>query len=68
MPKDLDNLTKFVFYRIQKNGLSTYYPLVKKIKYKTLGDFDYHNTFARFELPNGQKGWLSIDGKEYLDE
>lgn len=68
LPKNLDKISKNIFYKVEKNGLSTYYPLVKEIKYKELGDFDYNNTFARFELPNGQKGWLSSDGKEYLDE
>lgn len=34
-------------------------------KYKSLGEFNGY--FARFELPNGQKGWLTLDGKEYMD-
>ena len=53
-------------YKISKNNLFTYYPLVNEIKYKKLEDFQ--GNFARFELPNGQKGWLSKEGKEYLDE
>ena len=70
LPKDLDSLSKDRMnqYKIKKNGLVTYYPLMKEIKYKELGAWDFSNNFARFELPNGQKGWLSIDGKEYLDE
>lgn len=42
------------------------YPLQNNFKYKSLSIFQYN--FARFELPNGQKGWLSKEGKEYLDE
>jgi hypothetical protein len=68
LPKDLDSVTKNGFYRIEKIGLVTYYPIMKQIKYKTLSEFDYYWNFARFELPNGQKGWLTIDGKEYFDE
>ena len=48
-----------------KNGLSTYYPIMKDIKYKKIEKFD--NNFARFTLPNGQKGWLDKEGNEYLD-
>ena len=68
LPKDLDKITKSYSnsYLIEKDGLFTYYPLVKRIKYKSIGQFQ--ELFARFELPNGQKGWLCIDGKEYLDE
>lgn len=68
LPKNLDKLSKNGIYKIEKNGLVTYYPIMKDIKYQTLGDFDFYYNFARFELPNGQKGWLSIEGKEYLDE
>lgn len=38
LPKDLDNVTPVDrdTYRIEKNGLSTYYPIMKEIKYKIL--------------------------------
>ncbi len=54
------------FFKLKKNNLYLYYPLQKQFKYKTLNDFQGY--YARFELPSGQKGWLTIDGKEYLDE
>ena len=54
------------FFKLKKNNLYLYYPLQKHFRYVTLNDFQGY--FARFELPNGQKGWLSLEGKEYLDE
>lgn len=54
------------FYKLEKNNLFMLYPLQNNFKYKSLSIFQYN--FARFELPNGQKGWLSKEGKEYLDE
>lgn len=67
LPKNCDNITVLdqKNYLIEKSGLFTYYPIMKEIKYKKLDDFK--GNFARFELPNGQKGWLSFSGKEYLD-
>ena len=68
LPKNLDSLTKInndVYY-ITKNNLCTYFPIKKEIKYKSIEKFQ--GNFARFEFPNGKKGWLSKDGKEYLDE
>lgn len=55
----------YPFYKIKKNDLYQFFPLQKKFRYKKLDDFQ--GNFARFELPNGQKGWLSLDGKEYPD-
>jgi hypothetical protein len=54
------------FYKLEKNNLFMFYPLQNNFKYKSLDQFQYY--FARFELPNGKKGWLSLDGKEYLDK
>lgn len=67
LPKNLDSICKINqdVYLIEKNNLFTYYPLIKEIKYKSLEKFK--ENFARFELPNGKKGWLSLDGKEYFD-
>lgn len=68
LPKNLDSIKKIYsnMYLIEQNGLFTYYPLVKEIRFKKLEHFQ--DNFARFELPNGQKGWLDRDGREYLDE
>lgn len=68
LPKNLDSIVAINedLYKIEKENLFTYYPLVKEIKYKKLENFT--DSFARFELPNGKKGWLGLDGKEYLDE
>lgn len=55
----------YPYYKIRKNDLYQFFPLQKEFRYKKLGDFQ--GNFARFELSNGQKGWLSLDGKEYFD-
>jgi hypothetical protein len=65
LPKNCDAITPLGVYLIEKEGLFTYYPIMKEIKYKKLEDFK--GNYARFELPNGQKGWLDFQGKEYLD-
>jgi len=52
--------------KFYKNGLYGYYPQNKKAKYKYLGDFNYY--FARFELPDGKKGWTDKKGDEYFDK
>lgn len=67
LPKNLDSIKTISNqkYLIKKDGLFTYYPIMKEIKYKKLEDFK--ENFARFELPNGQKGWLDLKGNEYLD-
>lgn len=57
---------KYPFFKMKKNNLFKLFPLHDDFRYKKLEDFQ--GNFARFELPNGQKGWLSKDGKEYLDE
>lgn len=58
--------TKKNKYIIKKNNLFMFFPINKDFKYRFLSNFQ--GSFARFELPNGQKGWLSLDGKEYFDE
>jgi len=67
LPKNCNNITVLdqQNYLIEKDGLFTYYPIIREIKYKKLGNFK--GKYARFELPNGKKGWLATDGKEYLD-
>ncbi len=54
------------FYKFKKNNLYKLYPLQEDFKYKSLEDFKFG--FARFELPNGKKGWLDLEGIEYLDD
>lgn len=67
LPKNLDSIKAIdeQMYLIEKEGLITYYPIMKEIKYKKLEKFN--ENFARFELPNGQQGWLDFKGNEYLD-
>ncbi|WP_129537788.1 hypothetical protein [Flavobacterium sp. 140616W15] len=68
LPKNLDSIARINqdIYIIEKNGFYTYFPIVREIKYKKIEKFQ--DNYARFELPNGQKGWLDLDGKEYLDK
>lgn len=53
----------FIFKR---NKLYGYYPITKKERFKTISVFDKY--FAAFTLPNGDKGWLDRNGKEYIYE
>jgi hypothetical protein len=53
-------------FQFQKNGLLGYYPCNKTAKYLFLNPID--ENFARFILVSGKKGWLGINGNEYLDE
>jgi len=38
----------------------------KEFRYKKIADFQGY--FARFELANGQKGWLDFNRNEYNDD
>ncbi len=51
---------------MKKDNLYKLFPLQKEFRYKKLDDFK--GNFARFELPNGQKGWLTLEGIEYLED
>ena len=51
--------------RLELNGLQCYYPISSTPCYVKLEKFNLN--FARFQLPNGQKGWLGLNGKEYFD-
>lgn len=65
--QDLQSIKNVLtFYKLEKNNLFMLYPLQKTFRYKLLGEFQYN--YARFKLPNGKKGWLKKDGKEYLDQ
>ncbi len=52
--------------RIYKDGLVGLYPINSDVQYTYLGKLK-GGYFLRFVLPDGKKGWLNIDGKEYLD-
>lgn len=58
-----DEMTHLVFF--EENGLKGYFPLHKKGRYKQLSNF-LNNAFAKFTLPDGRKGWLQNNGKEYF--
>ncbi|MGH1384806.1 hypothetical protein [Kordia sp.] len=51
--------------RFKENNLYGYYGIHLKGRFKKLDAFQ--GFFAKFELPNGQKGWLDRNGKEYLN-
>lgn len=50
---------------VKKDNLYNYYNINKIPKYSKLENFV--GNYARFELPNGLKGYLKIDGKEIYD-
>ena len=50
--------------KVKKDGLWGYYQLTSEIKYKELDNFHY--TLAAFELPNGKKGYIDVQGNEYF--
>jgi hypothetical protein len=56
--------------KIKKDNLYSYYEINKTPKYKELGDFI--GAYARFELTNGKKGYLTSSDYygyyEYIDE
>ncbi|WP_420575104.1 hypothetical protein [Kordia sp.] len=51
--------------RFKENNKYGYYGIHSKGRFKKLDAFQ--GFFAKFELPNGQKGWLDKTGKEYLN-
>lgn len=66
---DLDFVEAHSSYlKFVKNGLIGYYPYNKTAKYKEIEEYRGFENFIRFTLPDGRKGWLDTDGKEYLDE
>ncbi|MTH17387.1 hypothetical protein [Flavobacterium sp. LC2016-01] len=52
--------------KVKKDKLYGYYEINKVPKYKKLADFV--GVYARFELPNGKKGYVTGSGYEYMDE
>lgn len=56
----------YPFYKMKKNNLYKLFGLQKEYRYKKLKKFQ--GNFSRFELPNGKKGWLDLEGHEYFDE
>ncbi|MEM6718599.1 MAG: hypothetical protein AAF611_04775 [Bacteroidota bacterium] len=51
--------------RFVENNLYGYYGIHLKGRYKKLDQFQ--RFFAAFELPDGRKGWLDRNGKEYVN-
>lgn len=52
---------------LEKDGMCTFYPNIgTEPKYKKLEP--YIGAFARFETPDGKKGWVDRKGKEYFDQ
>jgi len=49
--------------KIGKSGFYNYYHISEKVKYKRLNDFVFN--LAYFELENGKKGYVDLDGNEY---
>lgn len=50
--------------RFKKDGLYGYFPMNQTAKYKSLEQYNQH--FAAFEYPDGRKGWIDLEGKEYF--
>jgi hypothetical protein len=51
--------------RFKQHNLHGFFPQNRKGEYEFLEDFIVY--FARFQKPNGKKGWLDIYGNEFLD-
>lgn len=67
LPYKYAKITSYYNYiLLEKKGLKTFYPNIGKTpKYKNIEP--YIANFARFEYPNGKKGWVDRSGKEYFD-
>lgn len=70
LPFIFDRITGIVNNRtshllLERKGLKCYYPLRSDPRYTYLEPFKYH--FARFQLPDGRKGWVDFDGTEYYE-
>ncbi len=51
---------------LKKDNLYGFHKLNEKLRYKSISAFD--KSFARFTLPSGKKGWIDINGREYMDK
>lgn len=49
--------------KVEKSGFFNYYHLSPNVKYKRLDDFEFY--LAYFELENGKKGYVDLNGNEY---
>lgn len=49
--------------KVGKSGLYNYYHISHEVKYKRLDDYVF--SLAYFELENGKKGYLDLEGNEY---
>ncbi|MFD0975161.1 hypothetical protein [Salinimicrobium gaetbulicola] len=68
LPVKYDSIISSGYYlpiKFESNGLFGYYPINTNAKYKKVEKFNFY--FSKFVLPNNKKGWLSLDGKEYID-
>lgn len=63
---DIKYLGKCQPFLLKKDQQYGYSGIQESPRYKNLEKFNFH--FARFTLPNGKKGWLDLEGNEYLDE
>lgn len=68
LPFEYNKIISYQTYLLlEKNGLVTFYPNIgTEPKYKKLEP--YIEYFARFETPDGKKGWVDRKGKEYFDQ
>jgi|GEM_PF-5960680 len=65
---DFDSVEdKTNYLKIVKDGLIGYFPFNKTVRYKEIEEYHGFSNYIRFTLPDGKKGWLDINGKEYLD-
>ncbi|WP_298416868.1 hypothetical protein [uncultured Kordia sp.] len=60
---EIKRVGNYICYK--KDNVYGYYGIHQNGRFKKLDAFQ--GFFARFELPNGQKGWLNKNGKEYVD-
>jgi len=49
--------------KVGKSGLYNYYHISSEVKYKRLDDFVFN--LAYFELENGKRGYVDLEGNEY---
>jgi len=68
LPIEFDEIIRIIgtdHILFSKNNLYGVYGLNESVKYKKIEVSEY---FSRFQLPNGQKGWLDKLGNEFIDK
>lgn len=63
---EIENLKNRQYARFRQGEIYGYFPQNQHARYEFINEFQYY--FARFQMPNGKKGWLDIEGNEYLDK